>query len=35
MNNTESINVSDLSNGVYFLEIQFGNTKTVKRFIKS
>ncbi|WP_092447469.1 T9SS type A sorting domain-containing protein [Winogradskyella sediminis] len=33
--NTKSIDVSDLSKGVYFLEIQSGNTKAVKRFIKS
>ena len=30
-----SLDVSSLSKGVYFLEIQSGNTKTVKRFIKS
>ncbi|WP_417198165.1 T9SS type A sorting domain-containing protein [Bizionia sp.] len=35
INNTESIDVSDLSKGVYFLEIQSGNTKIVKRFINS
>ncbi|WP_179335967.1 T9SS type A sorting domain-containing protein [Winogradskyella costae] len=34
-NNNSTINVDDLSNGVYFLEIQSGINKMIKRFIKS
>ena len=34
-NNDSTINVGDLSNGVYFLEIQSGINKMIRRFIKS
>jgi hypothetical protein len=31
----DNIDVSDLSKGVYFIEIQFGEFKTIKKFIKN